>query len=491
MGEAVTPADGPIIEVVLTRPTVWPGIRQSDELAGLFTANIEYGLADLHGVVPWVDGVGVSPGFDERLRNGSTRWTAKLGLVAKGENIAYGLLLCNSADECNNFEVVGPQAKPAEASAALLKLAAEALGRLPDPEAMALWALPQSKDPYAELICGRGAAVFYGIRPALDPLDVGDQRKDPIERAVYIDPSMPLGWWIAGRAQAQRDEWGRARESFTRASIARPSSVLFLADEAYAFSHNLRWDAAWSAWASADSRSPGDIRFVAPRARAALRSERVKQAIAILDALPTPFQNERRIAELRVQIAETTGASSNYDELLEHWQDAAPNDPEPVRRRIALRVDDGRYAEALVLCDELEARGAVNEAGRLAMSLSIGLGKLPEAAGRADELGLTEVAARIRARAKLEDDPGAMTPELAVATDPVGLVVAGEALLADGQPSEGLVKVQAALKLDPWNADALAVQIRIYEALDQPLQASEARHRLRLIDPEAPLLQAL
>ena len=63
---------------------------------------------------------------------------------------------------------------------------------------------------------------------------IGDEKRDPIARAVYIDPAMPLAWWMVGRFRAARGEWGLAREAFTRAAIDRPQSVAFRADEASA-----------------------------------------------------------------------------------------------------------------------------------------------------------------------------------------------------------------------------------------------------------------
>lgn len=475
--------DRPIIEVAIAKPTVWPGIRQADELAGLVTVTIEAGLLDLHDVVAFVDGVPPSPGLEGRLRAGADRWTAKLGLVPEGSQIHYGLLLCDPSDVCTNIDVLGTRDAPSAAASELLIRASAVLGRTATPEATATWAQPPSSDPYGVLVCGRGAAVFYGVRAAVPDAQIGDERRDPIARAVFIDPSMADAWWVAGRFRAARGDWGPAREAFTRGVIARPQSVVIEADEAAALTANGRPDQAWVAWENVQERSPDDPRFAVPRARVALATGRVKEALAVLNHLPTRYQNERNVAELRVRIAEATGQSSNFDDLLARWQEAAPGDPEPVRRRITLRVDDGRYAEALTLCDELAARGATNEAGRTSISLLVGLSRYEEAAKKADGLGMTDVAGRIRARAALEADPGKVPADLLAATDIYGMVAAGDALLTGGDAQAAIAKAEAALKIDAWSPEALDLDARAEAAAGHDALAADARRRLRSAEP--------
>ena len=271
---------------------------------------------------------------------------------------------------------------------------------------------------------------------------------------------MPLAWWMVGRFRAARGEWGLAREAFTRAAIDRPQSVAFKADEASALLHHDRAAQAHAAWAAVQERSPDDPRFAAQRARAALAAREIPAVLAVLDGLGKRYQNERTVAELRVRVAEATGESSNYDELLERWQEAAPNEAEPVRRRIGLREDDGRYDEALALCADLDARGATHEAGRLAVAFLIGLGRLSEAAERADAIGDVDVAARIRTRAALEATPDALPAYAATLDDPYATVALGEALLARGDAAGAVRAADRVLAANAWQPEALDLRAR-------------------------------
>lgn len=440
---------------------MWPGIRQSDELAGMFTATVEAALLDLADVTARVDGLPPTPGLDERLHAGEERWSIKLSLVPKpGDVIRFSALVCDPSNTCTNAEADGTRDVPWQAMAQVVTDAASTLGRTAPPDVMATWAVPPSDDPYAILVCGRSAAVYYGIKSPVPESLIGDEKRDPIARAVYIDPAMPLAWWMVGRFRAARGEWGPAREAFTRAAIDRPQSVALRADEASALLHHQRPAQAHAAWAAVQERSPDDPRFAAQRARAALAAKEIPDVLAVLDGLGKRYQNERTVAELRVRVAEATGESSNYDELLERWQEAAPNEAEPVRRRIALREDAGRYDEALGLCAELEARGATNEAGRLAIAFLIGLGRLSEAAERADKIGEVDIAARIRTRAALEATPEALPTYAASLDDAYATIALGEALLARGDAVGAVRAADRVLASNAWQPEALDLRAR-------------------------------
>lgn len=481
--DAPSVPDRTLLEVRLDRPVVWPGVRQPDELSGLYYALMERGLSDLFEVAAVAVDRPPSPGLAGRLLSGAEVWTGKLGIVAEGDQFRYGLMLCDPTGLCVDREATASRENIASAVAVLLAASTETLDRPAQPEAAATWAEAQSVDPYAQLVAGRSAAVHYGIRAPVPEASWGDQRKDPVSRAVFIDPGMPVAWWIAGRERLARDEVRPAREAFTRATIARPGSVVYKADEAAMLMGEGRWEAAWLAWEEVDTLAPDDLRFSVLRATTALRVEEVKAASKILDALPARFQDERSVAELRVAIAEATGASSNYDDLLARWQAAAPSDPEPVRRRIALRVDAARLADALELTAELRARGAAEEADRLGMSLAVGLGDYDGAAASADRLGLVDVAGRIRARAALEARPDVVPEGLATAKDAMARLAAGEALLEAERADEALALAREALVIDPWLPEALDLQARALETLGRPDDAAKVRTRLVALDP--------
>jgi uncharacterized protein HemY len=470
------------MEVHLQPAKVGAGVRQSTELAGLITVLLEAGLSELPGVMGVVDGVPPAPGFVEALRTGAELWSGRIEASAAGEDVRYRLTLCDPSGACSPFEHTAAHDGASAAASALLGAAAEKLGIQVSPEQAEAWAKPQSLDPYAVLLCGRAAAVFYGLRAPVEEAFRGDRRKDPLARAVYVDPAMPLAWWVVGRSAFAREAWGEAREAFTRGVIARPSVPVMAAEAAALFAGG-RAEAAWSALVAVDAQVPGDPRLAVLRARAALGADQVQAAVQILDALPTSFQDERPVAELRVAIAEVTGKSSNYDELLERWQRAAPNDPEPVRRRVKLRVDDGRWEQALALTDVLAERGAGQEAAERAMGIAVGLGRYDVAEHSARELGLTEVAARIRARAALEAKPAEAPPELEGAADPIASLALAESALARGDAEAALEGARRSLKVRPWFPEALALEARALEALGRAREAAEASQRLARVEP--------
>jgi hypothetical protein len=152
---------------------------------------------------------------------------------------------------------------------------------------------------------------------------------------------------------------------------------------------------------------------------------------------------------------------------------------------VALRIDDGRLEEALELTQELERRGEPIEAARLAMALAVGIRKWEVAATRAESLGLSDIASRIRGRAAIEEGGPLMGGSLAdgvwEASDAMALVVTGEVALAQEMPLEALDRAALALAEDPWLPEALDLQVRALEATGG--DAREARARLRAADP--------
>ena len=481
---ALIEAELPLVQVHLSRPSVWPGVRQPDELAGLYLALVESGLVELPGVTAVVDGVDPSPGVASAVSTGGEHWRALLALVPDGEGVRYGLLLCDPQNNCLNHESYGDRQRPWSATAELLAEVADALGRPATPAVMDGWARPQSADGYAVLVAGRSAAVFYGIRPPVSPEDYGDNRRDPVERAVFLDPSMPIAWWTHGRRDWINGDARAAREAFTRARIARPESVLWQADEAAALGMQGRWEESWAAWEPIQERSPDDPRFAVARASSALKAEKVQQALAILDALPPAAQTETAVAEMRVAIAEVTGQSSNYDELLARWQEAAPADPEPVRRRIAVRIDEGRWAEGLELTDELSRRGAQVESHQLAMSLALGSGELDRAGQEAAALHSTVLEDKIRFRTIAEGDPSALTAEFDPSADPYASLVYAEARLASGDATGALQMATAVLQDRQWCPEAWDVVARAQRAQGKEGEAVAAERQRDWADPD-------
>lgn len=477
---------GKVAVVEIALPTPDPALPRGAELSGLVTALLELGLADLDGVVPRVQGAPPSPGLAEALLGDAERWTASLTLAERGEQLDLRLSLC-ALDTCEVLASdAGTRAEPAPGVAALVSAVADHLLRGEAPGAADERALPTSADPYAVLLTGRSAATFYGILPAPPEEKVGDKRRDPVARALLVDPETAVGNWIAGRRALGRGEPEAARDFFTRASFARPTSDLLMADEAAALRAGGHDRAAWYALSALEGRRPADLRFTLATAGAALAAEQPQAAEDRLGALPEPAASDPAVLARRVDAlaALHREAFPTYDALLARWATVAPMDAEPVRRRVQLRVREGAFEAALPLAAELSSRGATDEAATLELALLNALDRPEQAAARASALGQAALARRLSASAS--SDPAVIAADLAEDEDPRALAVRAVALVESRHAAEGLAVAEAALERSPWAAEPLAAQVSALDALGRPADAAKARARLCAADPRWP-----
>jgi len=462
-------------------------VRWRAEMLGLAAASLEAALADLPEVIPVVEGAPQSPGLADALQAGRERWTAALQIGQVADGVRFAIRLCDANEVCTDLAADAQRERPEPALARLLEGIAGALGRAPPEAIAASWAAPISQDPYAILLAGRSAATWYGLLPGVREDEIGDRRRDPITRAVLVDPQLALAQWINGRRSLARGAPQLARSAFTRASLAAPQRLLFRADEAAAVGAMGLEEEARRAWELVQARAPDEIRFAAARARALVEAGDLAGAAELLDGLPDRFDGDVAAIEIRVALAERGGPAPPYDGLLARWQLADGADPEPVRRRIDLRVREGRYDEAIAFLPALEERGAAEEAARLAISLGIAVGDYDLASRKAEELGLTHVAARVRARAKLLLHPDEVPPELLRPDEPVEFVARGGVHLRAGRPALALADAEAALARSPWLPEALALRVESLRALGRDADAARAARLLRHADPAWPL----
>lgn len=469
------------LTLTLEYPRHTETVRRPAETCGILAALLESGLADLEDVVPNVQGVPVSPGIRDHLQLGAERWTGSVFVHGDKSDITVMLTLCGPDGACVEHRADGVYEGPHAIAATLLPLAAATLDRQPLPGAVDAWALPQSPDPYAVMIAGRGASIFYGQGEPLDPEDVGDRKRDPITRALYLDPAMPLGQWIAGRRAQTLGKSGRGE--FARAAVLRPRSLLFQADAAAALLADGDAEGALAAWQVVEAQQPKDPRFTVARARTAMGLERHALATTMLDGLREGLQDDRTVVELRVQIADATGAGEGHDDLLARWEAAAPEEAEPVRRRLALRVEAGRYREALEFTEVLTARGAREEANRAAMALAVGLREWELAAREAESLGLPEVASDLQIRASIEAEERQLPPGLEQDKEPAARIVEGQWWLSHEAPDRALRIAEALLVTQPWWPEALALAHRAAVGSGRGAEAAAYEARLLLADP--------
>lgn len=478
------PPDATVVEVRL-RPAIPPGAnRRTIELTALATGILEGGLADLFGVVPVVQNAQPAPGFQERLETGLERWTIDVSAANPSrDRFEVALVVCNPSAQCTE-DRAGSLKDPSPAIAHLLLRLSVSLGRSPIAGVVAIWERPQSPDPYAVLVAGRAMASFYGLIPPIPPAHRNDRRLDPMERAIFIDPKMPLAQWIMARRRFQAGELALARFAFARAGVAHPQRLIFLAGEASTLSESKQFEAAETTWRQVLQRSPRDPRFAVSLGRASLLTGKLDEATEVLDRLPQMFQREAKVLRLRVDIAEARGRSREEDdELLAAWQAAAPEDPEPVRRRIAARVRSGQLEDALELVSELGRRGQAEEALRLELALEVSLGHLTEALQAARVLGMKTVEEGLALRLLLEQRPRTRPTQTTESADPVKATALGEAYLVAGDASRALAIADRVLAREPWLPEASLLRARSLSALGMRDEASRAATRVAMVDP--------
>ncbi|MEQ1567474.1 MAG: hypothetical protein ABMA64_17670 [Myxococcota bacterium] len=473
-----------IVSLAPPRPT--GAFRWQTEMIGIYTLLVEVGLMELQGVIVVTNGRPVSPGLSHPIgQDEGAKWSAELKFGPDAKKVEVELELCtNGGRRCKSTAATGDLEHPELAVAELLEFASTTLEREPAAGAVAQWRMPVSQDPYAVLIAGRSAATWYGLTdfPAEQELD---KTKDPVLKAVHLDPSMALAQWLLGRRFALRGLWDKAMPAFAAAREGRPLMPVFLADEAMTMQAERRELAAADAWESLLDAVPNDPRFLLARVETELAAGRLSQARDQLKVLVLAWETDSRIAAARVELADKSGEEQGMDDLLAHWAQTDPKAPEPVRRRIQLRIRQGGYREAWEMLPELRARGANDVADQYEIPLGVALEEWDTAASAAERVGNPDVAARIRARAKLEADP-TKTPQLPEGVGPEGLVVLGRVALAQNDATKALQLAERADKLRPWDPTVMALHRDALAGLGRDAAAQSVAVRIDLAEPPSP-----
>ncbi|MFN0062735.1 MAG: hypothetical protein ACKVPX_09480 [Myxococcaceae bacterium] len=455
------------------------------DYTGLVLALLESGLSEVRHLLPKIEAAPPTPGlsawsFDEPLA-----WRAQVQADEAEGILSARVRLCSPSGTCDDREVSAPVLAFAPALAPLYQAMAKQMGHTPLANAETTWRQPLSEDAYALLVTGRAAASFYGLLPAVDAASVGDKQRDPIARAVFLDPELEIAQWIFGRRALAQGLVDDARQAFTRAALGGGDRVLFRADEAAALA-SLGGQDAPRAWENARRLVPDDIRFLPGHAMALIQVGTWEAALALLDAMPARYQQNAAVLPLRVRIAENGVGRESYEALLEEWERVATSHPEPLRRHIRLLVREQRLAEALAHTDRLAAVGQPQEAAQLAMALAVGVRDWPLALAKADEAALQRASVDIRARAALEQDPTQVPPELLGAESPLPLLARAAAHLSGSRFAKALGDANRVLLLKPWMPEALALRARALWGLGRAAAAQAAEAQLRFSDPEWP-----
>jgi hypothetical protein len=443
----------PALRVRLIASPPPPDFRFGLETEGLALILLERGLADLSDVVPQVGETPAAPGLDAAIERGIAEWRLSVALQGTDTAFTLGLELCpQPSGPCESWSGAGIARED------LPRLTAEALrtlritlGKPAIPAASARWERALSLDPYATLICGRGAASLYGLLPP--PEHPGDRDRDPAARAVYIDPANVLAQWVFARRMLSLDQPNAALEALVQAREADPQGVALAVAEAAILTRTGRFEVAVESWRAADLDEPGSTRFARAQAKALLGAGQAPAAARRLDALPETWLADPEVASLRVAIADAdVDGATDYDALLARWQAGDPQNPEPVRRRVALRVKAGRYADALAFQPDYAARGASSEGETMALALHAALGQWEQAAVIADSRGDSALSERLRAAERLARDPASAAP--AADPHPRAGLARGHVALAQGRRAEAEAIARDLLRVAPYDPPA-------------------------------------
>jgi hypothetical protein len=384
----------PSVEVVL-EPKLPPDNTRVRDVTGLVVGFFELGLVDIRGVVPRVAANPPSPGLQGAAPTVAERWVVSVEVDVGRTDVVVQVAICPHDRPCERKNARAPVEDPAPAVYILLDHLATVLDRPLAPGAREHQVARGSADPYALRLAGRAASSWYTWIPPSDY--PGDARRDPIARAVLVDPSMPVAGWFAARDARRREQPAAVHGLLERPRMRRPSSLALAADDASAWAAAGRIDAAAVAWAAVRAVDPADPRWIPESARVLLALDRRAEAEGLLNRLPDIALADPEIAALRVEAVEGSGFDV-IDDRLRQWAETDPGAAEPIRRRVRLRIDANKFEDALGMLAELERRGGALEARALRPALLAAADRWQEAAEVVEDPAL---AARLRERAAI------------------------------------------------------------------------------------------
>lgn len=450
------------------------GFTRTPELRGLVAGLLEWRLASLDGVIPRVADAPISPGLSDAVLEGASSWTLSVELVGSDADLGLVGTRCDTSGNCVQVSGGGgTHDHPGPAIDALVASLAQSIGLLGN---LRTTHGRESEDGYAILIAGRSAATFYGWLPAPEEEARGDNRRDVYRRALYIDPTMPLAAWIAGREAHRRGELETA-DALLRAARERvPGQLSLVADELAAHLVSRPRHPPTELIQQLAAGAPQDARFLVVRSRAMLASGLAADAEALLLEVPDWALRDPRIAALRVATADALRLAPDVlDTRLTAWAAMDPQAQEPIRRRARLAVDEGRFTDALPFANELATRGAAEEAARLGIAIETALGRFEQAATRAHARGDRQLATSLRART-------VVPPTNLDDASPAALLAVAQAMAEDGRRSEAVELAQAARAAWGDHADAWRALADVLKAARDP-GAAEALAAAERLDP--------
>ena len=425
-----------IVLLDIGEPELGADFRWEAEHTGRLLLALDANLASLPGVVPRIGPAPRPPSLKDLPASMTATWVGALRTSGTASAWTVSLSVCPEDDACFYLEDTGTSDDAERLASTLATNVASFLQRSPQ-----AWDTePPSRDDYASLIAGRAAASFYGLTPALEAEAIGIARRDPIVRAVLIDPLMARSQWLLGRHWLNHNNPAAAARSFARAG----SIAVAPQDRAVALAADGKWQTALTAW----SQTLAEPRFAIAAAAVAVHLQDDASTDAWLELVPAGTTDDPELLRL---LADRAGDGVS-EEVLIRWAEAAPADPVPVRRHVHWLARYRDYATARERVTELAERGGSDAAG-LALALDA-------------ELGL--------------DTPS--VPETLATTVDVRMIQARAAARRGDWVLAGAL-VDAVLATEPFCPEALALQVDFLVASGRREAAAEVLATLRSADP--------
>ncbi len=471
----------PIARILVERPEVRGDHRWRVERAGLVAVLMEMGLIEIDGVVvSWNNGRS-APGLDRWLRHGVEHWGLAVIVSSFSTGGALEIRLRLSPPDASYAETTwsGDAEELGQGVAEALVWCAATLHRPAGPAMIEKWRRPVSADRYARLLLGRAAVADYDL-----PLPAGVTygRLGPLAAALRVDPTMVAAQWLAGRRRLAANDPGGARLAFEAGVVTGGDWLALRAGVAAALSASGDAAGALQAWESLATQWSEDSRFPVARAAAYLDVGEPRVARSLLDGLSRHHERDPAVVALRVDIAEREGPGADYERLLAEWADVDRDAPEPIRRRVALQVREGRLREAYDLLEELITRGAIAEAKTLRMALANDLGRHEDAAREAESLHRFDLARRLRWKARLKAGDLHVREGLPASRSREDSLVAAAAVLPES-PEQAFDFTSEVLERDRWDPEALVLRATALQLSGRQAEADESLRKAYFADP--------
>ncbi len=464
------PPPPPRVESVEVTVGPVPDVRGGPEMASYTQILAERMLLEMENVVAWSEGYPIPLAFHQGVGTVDVEpWRLTLTLLSFGERVEVLADLCDPEGRCSRRKAKGLWEFPGAPLGELMEGIASDLGRQVPPTLHEM-SQPESGDSYARLYLGRAAAWARGrseLRRELEAegltFEEMGRRRDPRQKAAYLDPDMETAQWILVEALLAD---GRSEEALERMLIHDPGRPLWNAQMAAFHMRNGDAHGARGLWDKVRRLAPEDQRFAAQHARALLTVGDLDEGEPALAWLVEHYGDDQAVEQLQVE-----------SELLIHVAQSRRGvevvelDVLPLRHMVVRLAAQGQHTEALEMAEEMRGTVPDEPLDRLLMALAAERGDMKEVKRLASELGEEQVLVRF-------DDP-----EPGADVDPLHAMDLAQTAAKKDDWVTTMAWLRVAMADDPWWPEALDLKAQALQALGQTEEATELKALTQQVDP--------